>query len=153
MASSPPACSLPPLGCPLSSVPDCLYGSVEFGTRSECVCVCMCVHSCLRLRRKRKPLPLLGHSVLGNARLAKGTVTCVSVSADLFQLQASRSIRHVISTACCLRASCHKPPVRNVDSGHNTLHTVANDQSACLRTQGYNFFLLSLGKYLITYKS
>lgn len=124
---------------PFSSVPDCLYCSVEFGTLSVRVCVCTCVCSCLRLQRKRKLLPLPGRSVLGMPGLAKGTVTCLSVSADLFQLQALRSIRHVISTACCLRASCHKPPVKYVDSGHNTLHTVASDRSACLTTHGYNF--------------
>lgn len=71
----------------------------------------------------------------GNARLAKGTVTCLSlsVSADQFRLQASPSIGHV-STARRLRASCHEPPARNADTEHNNLHPTANDQSACLRT-------------------
>ena len=137
---------------PFSSVPDCLYGSVEFGTLSVCVCVCVCAHagdsggnesSCHRRATVSR----------GNARPAKGSVTCLSVSADLFRLQASRSIRHVVSSACCLRASCHKPPVRNVDSGHNTLHSVGGDQSARLSAPRASFCFPSLGNYLITYKS
>lgn len=127
---------------PFSSVPDCLYCSVEFGTLSVRVCMCVCLYVCLLMLEtpeETKALAIAGPQCPGNAGLAKGTVTCLSVSADLFQLQALRSIRHVISTACCLRASCHKPPVKYVDSGHNTLHTVASDRSACLTTCGYNF--------------
>lgn len=100
----------------------------------------------LETPEETKALAIAGPQCPGNARLAKGTVTCLSVGADLFQLQASCSVGHVMSTVCCLRASCHKPPVRNVDSGHNTLHAVANDQSACLRTLGYNVFLSFFGE-------
>lgn len=136
MAFSPQACGLPPLGC-LSHLSLIAFTALWNLAHYLCVCLCVCLYVCLftaETLEETKGLAIAGPQCPGNARLAKGTVTCLSVSTDLFQLQASRSIRHVMSTACCLRASCHKPPVRNVDSGHNTLHTVANDQSACLRT-------------------
>lgn len=139
----------PPLWAASPSL-GCLYCSGWNLARSLFVCVCTCVCSCLRLQKKLKHLPSQHRSVLPMPGLAKSTVTCLSVSKDPFQLRASCSSRHVISTACCLRATCHKPPVKYADTGHNTLHTVASDQSVCLRTQGDFFNSLSSGKYLIT---
>lgn len=55
---------------PLSSVPDCLYCSVEFGTRSVSLCVrfvcCVCAHSC------SWALSSAGLQRPGNAKLTEG---------------------------------------------------------------------------------
>ena len=86
-------------------------------------------------------------SMSRDARLAKGTVTCLSVSADLFQLQASLSFGYVTSSAHCLKATYHK--LSNADR-KTLFHSVANDQSACLWTP--RVFFLILEKYEITHK-
>lgn len=57
---------------PLSSVPDCLYCSVEFGTRSVSLCAFCVVCLCVRSLAARELFPSLCFQRPGNAKLTEG---------------------------------------------------------------------------------